>query len=657
MAWSIVIGLAAICAVVGWLAIVANRRQRIMLGMCAAAVVVGVFAWWPVPPPARQVERPGPSESVQAPAVAPAALPQPAYEAGFVSASECRNCHEPHYDTWHRTFHRTMTQAAAPESVKPAWDEVTLSSRGRTYRLFRREDEFWVDTVDPAAEVRAFIDGTDLAEWNTLPRVTRQIVMTTGSHVHQTYWMQNPNGVLIQFPWVYHINSQRWVYRIDSFLRPPTDVVTYNIWNMTCIACHTTGGQPRVDPATRAMHSVGELGIACEACHGSGRAHVALARSDPQETPDDWQIVHPRKCSAEVSSQICGQCHVVSERTDERRWLQTGDPYRAGGENFNDIRRVVLNSADLDVRDERHGHSLKTLFWPDSTVRTGGREYNGLLRSRCYTDGQGERRMSCLSCHSMHDYISPNKLISNGMDENRACTQCHQEERYDKDLPRHTHHAAASSGSRCVNCHMPHTSYALFSAIRSHRIQSPQTRPGQTGARPNACNLCHLDRSLDWTVEHLAGWYEIRPPAEPQGEEVNIAASVLWLLKGDAAQRAVAAWHMGWEPAREASAQGWIPALLASALDDPYSGVRYMAYEVLKKQVGYERFAYEFDGPASERKQAVRRALEIWEEQQGRLLPDEMAARLLITTEGVRDEATVGRLLEEQDSRPITILE
>ncbi|GIT38390.1 MAG: hypothetical protein Ct9H300mP7_3110 [Verrucomicrobiota bacterium] len=29
------------------------------------------------------------------------------------------------------------------------------------------------------------------------------------------------------------------------------------------------------------------------------------------------------------------------------------------------------------------------------------------------------------------------------------------------------------------------------------------------------------------------------------------------LLKGDAGQRAIAAWHMGWEPARKVSGGNW----------------------------------------------------------------------------------------------------
>ena len=39
----------------------------------------------------------------------------------------------------------------------------------------------------------------------------------------------------------------------------------------------------------------------------------------------------------------------------------------------------------------------------------------------------------------------------------------------------------------------------------------------ETG-RPNACNLCHLDRTLAWTAKHLEGWYGFAPP------ELNDAA-------------------------------------------------------------------------------------------------------------------------------------
>ena len=48
---------------------------------------------------------------------------------------------------------------------------------------------------------------------------------------------------------------------------------------------------------------------------------------------------------------------------------------------------------------------------------------------------------------------------------------------------------------------MTATTYGLVKAIRSHLIDSPTVESSLTTGRPNACNLCHLDRTLDWTAD------------------------------------------------------------------------------------------------------------------------------------------------------------
>ena len=36
-------------------------------------------------------------------------------EGGYVSSGTCKACHPSQYESWHGSFHRTMTQIAAPE--------------------------------------------------------------------------------------------------------------------------------------------------------------------------------------------------------------------------------------------------------------------------------------------------------------------------------------------------------------------------------------------------------------------------------------------------------------------------------------------------------------------------------------------------------------
>jgi predicted CXXCH cytochrome family protein len=210
-------------------------------------------------------------------------------------------------------------------------------------------------------------------------------------------------------------------------------------------------------------------------------------------------------------------------------------------------------------------------------VRVSGRDYNGLLESPCYKGGQ----FSCLSCHSLHR-SDPDQQLARNRSGDGACTQCHSEFTDESKRLAHTRHSANSSGSECYNCHMPRTTYGVLKAIRSHQVSSPRVGDQLATGRPNACNLCHLDKTLAWTAEHLTRWFG-QPAPSLSAIETNVADGLRLALSGDAGQRALLAWHLGWEPARQASAgPSWIPPVLAQLLDDPYAAVRCIAARSLK---------------------------------------------------------------------------
>ena len=58
---------------------------------------------------------------------------------GYVSSQTCQACHPSQYASWHRSYHRTMTQVATPETVVARFDGV-LEQRGR---------EIWAQFPDP----------------------------------------------------------------------------------------------------------------------------------------------------------------------------------------------------------------------------------------------------------------------------------------------------------------------------------------------------------------------------------------------------------------------------------------------------------------------------------------------------------------------------
>ena len=384
-------------ALAGLLALLlAGHRSRfaIRLGLVVVSLtLVGIGAWssW----------RAQKLEAARKSAAFHAVLPTEGRPGGYVSSSACKSCHAREYETWHRSYHRTMTQFASPESVKANFDHTKLEFMGETFELDRRGDEFWVtiDDQDPANSTAA-----------KTPPVRQRIGMLTGSHHMQVFWLPGGFGNMqIVFPFTYLFESQRWVPRADTFLRDPALPPSMDVWNMVCIRCHATGGQPRPDRESRILTTrSAELGIACEACHGPGERHVKANQNarpgdlDLPGRPADATIIQPARLTSRRASEICGQCHSIKWFADNEEWRQNGFAYRPGDEL--EKTTPIVRPKKLETQPWLHDlvsktpHMFDESFWSDGMVRVSGREYNGMIESPCYLRGE----LSCLSCHSMH---------------------------------------------------------------------------------------------------------------------------------------------------------------------------------------------------------------------------------------------------------------
>ena len=190
-------------------------------------------------------------------------------------------------------------------------------------------------------------------------------------------------------------------------------------------------------------------------------------------------------------------------------------------------------------------------------------------------------------------------------------------------------------------------------AMRSHTIDSPNVETTVATGRPNACNVCHLDQTLAWTASRLEEWYAI-PAPELSKEQHEIASSVLSILKGDAGQRAIAGWHLGWAPAQEVSGTDWMAPYLAGLLTDSYDVVRYIGYHSLKELPEFGDFEYDFVGPKESREQNSQQALQSWGEMDERPTP---AASLLINAQGGLNKDAFEKLRSQQSKSRILLIE
>jgi Cytochrome c552/Cytochrome c554 and c-prime len=602
------------------------------------AVRTGVFALWALcaslvawaaaeyPPPARP---PVTDRPIQVEAD------------GYVSSNACQACHPEQYASWHASYHRTMTQAADADTVLCPIDGTAVQARGGPYVLERRGREVWVELQDP--------DWSGIGE---AERVWRRIVQTTGSHNKQLYWIASGHTRRLSLlPIMYRLLDERRWGPLDACCLSSQDIVQESgtgRWNRVCNRCHATHGMPRIRSEDEMDTEVAELGIACEACHGPGGEHAERNRDPLRRYAShlsgaaDEAIVDPSELPKERSSQVCGQCHGIHVFPDDAArdaWRENGFRYQPGDDL--EAQRVLKK----DGADK---------FWSDGMVRVSGREYNGLVDSPCYQNGD----MTCLSCHVLHPSPDdPRPLrewaddqLKPGMDGDLACTQCHA----GLDREEHTHHRAGSTGAACMNCHMPYTTYGLLKGIRSHQVSSPSVQESLATGRPNACSQCHLDRPLAWAAERLEAWYAI-PAPELGNDERNVAAGVLWTLKGDAGQRALMAWSLGWDAAREASGTDWITPYLGILMRDSYRAVRYIAQRSLGLQPEAPQAAgYDFTGDAATLERGVLPVYNAWlHEAPGRKRSD----ALLIDAAGGLDMAAFERLLSERDEHPVILNE
>ena len=419
-----------------------------------------------------------------------------AADTAYLGSAACQRCHDTEYASWRKTLHVQMTKPIAEALVEGAFGEdrpVRFDAYGRSYAMEKRDGRYFVSISHAGRPAEKF-----------------EVHYTLGARRFQGYLSKLPDGRIYVLPIFWHNQSKRWVdWKEITPIPDDPDHDLRQIWNVTCVNCHATNLAKNFDVATKTYATTWtEMGIACEACHGPGRDHVALMEEwekNPASKPEFdnssknrelgkiLRIFSPKSASPREVFDTCGYCH--GNKNNVFFGFKPGDRYE-------DYALPFLISQPIPDNDPQGE------FWPDGKPSRFNRP-QAIMQTGCFQRGQA----TCTNCHKAHGSTNSHMLKievetpagGHTKQSDALCTQCHSA--LARAATEHTHHAADSQGSRCIECHMSDVNWRLITRRRDHTFQPPVPELTVRFGEPNACTTCHEDKSPEWAISVMDRWY------------------------------------------------------------------------------------------------------------------------------------------------------
>jgi len=395
--------------------------------------------------------------------------------ASYVGRPTCAFCHQKESELWKGSDHDRAMDAATPEFVLGDFENTQLEHHGVTSKMSKRGDEFFVQTEGPDGKTAEF-----------------KVDYVFGYRPLQQYLTELDRGHIQVLPVTWDTEKRKWFYAMPDAPFGPNDPLHWTgsaqNWNHMCADCHTTNFAKNFDVPTDTYHSTwSETDVSCEACHGPGSIHVELANSKSLfwDRHYGYGIAGLNGVDSDTQMDSCAPCH--SHR-------QPIAPGFKGGDHFFDYYGLSLL--------EEH------LYHDDGQIDEEVYVYGSFTQSLMYRKG-----VRCSNCHDPHT----TRIRFEG---NKLCTQCHLSSKYDTE--RHHFHNPATTGSKCVECHMPEKTYMVVDPRRDHSLRIPRPDLTVKIGTPNACNACHNkpQDTPEWAAAKIEQWYGPKRRDDPHYGEI-----------------------------------------------------------------------------------------------------------------------------------------
>ncbi len=387
----------------------------------------------------------------QSPQQVAVAQPGPSASAQYTGSAACQDCHKDIYARWTKTKMANVVRDPKqhPDAIIPDF------SKPHPLLTFSREDVAFV--YGSGWKQRYFKRvGDDYfpfpAQWDIMNKVWRPYFVANGTD----WWTA--------------------FYPPDNFQRPTGPL---------CDGCHSVNYNIETKAVT-------EWNVGCERCHGPGSEHV--------KEPTRANTLNPARMDYVRANDTCIQCHSQGQPTKN----PISGKYYDWPVGYN----VGLNLSDFwKLEEHRLGETSFTHF-ADGTAHKNRMQGNDYVQSLMY-----ERGVTCFSCHDPHGSENDAILRKPVID---VCLSCHgpntQNGPRAASIEEHTHHKTGSTGSQCVACHMPKIEQTIANVnVSSHTFNFVSPSHTDNFKIPNACNVCHTDKTTAWATTALKTWSDRSP--------------------------------------------------------------------------------------------------------------------------------------------------
>lgn len=566
------------------------------------------------------------------------------HPADYAGPESCRKCHEDNYESWSSHAHRWMNVKAEEQSVKGDFsggESARIQYRGGLGEFYRKDGNYMMKLTRDKV-VREF-----------------KINRTLGSRVHQYYIGVLENGPEAEghafrvtdhvLPFGYELTMKEWIPIThaegqegkDDERDDPFETPSRLPYDASCSMCHTTPPMGNLMLAMfkrfaayspRTIHFEGSNYV--DQSH-PGKVRLSLpkgAQLTPQnvkrlvnELTDQGLELITEKNAASLGI-TCEACHLGAKAHVENEdllppFFPSGPHVFSAGSSDKEV--WGRNAANKNFTCARC-HSGSRPQYASGVATWNSTEYSDALRGHCYQPEKAKARgmqiLTCVSCHNPHETIGRRWTKSPTFDRD-ACVRCHTQYEDEAVAQNHTHHPIGSSGSDCMNCHMPKINEGLGDMVRTHAILKPTDTRMLDANQPNACNMCHVEKSIDWTLKYFSEWYGLSSKealGDPNARGYSDAAieknypdrtqstALGWLQSQHSGTRIVGA-----DVLLKARAEWALPELLKT-LDDPYMEIRQFTVQRLRDNfdIDTDDYAYKLYMTKDERAAPLQKMLD-----------------------------------------------